>query len=110
MTTIVRRAVPALLMAMAGGAGLWLVAKRLRQVARRGLIAIVPMKPAPLPAELRAAMDSVFVGVRVDAVRELERWLQGRRPGRRLAAERALRKLAQDDCRPVATAASTAIR
>jgi len=99
-----------LLIAIAAGTGLWLVAERLRQVAHRRLIAMVPMKPAQLPADLRAAMDSVFVGVRLDAVRELERWLHGRRPGRRLAAEQALRKLAQDDSRQVATAASTAIR
>ena len=98
-----------LLIAIAAGTGLWLVAERLRRVARRRLIAMAPMKPAQLPADLRAAMDSVFVGVRVDVVRELERRLHGRRPGRRLAAEQALRKLAQDDSRQVATAASTAI-
>src|SRR5215470_3828966 len=109
MTTIVRRMMRALLIAIAAGAGLWLVAERLRQIARRRLIAVVPMKPAQLPAELRAAMDSVLVAVRLDAVRELERWLHGRRLGRRLAAEQALRKLVQDDSRQVATAASTAI-
>ena len=48
------------------------------------------MKAAQLPADLRAAMDSVFVDVRVDAVRELERWLHGRGPGRRLAAEQTM--------------------
>ena len=110
MTTVVRRTVRALLIAIAAAAGLWLVAERLRQVARRRLIAVVPMKPAQLPADLRAALDSVFVGVRVDAVRELERWLHRRHPGRRLAAEQALRKLEQDDILQVATAASSALR
>ena len=76
---------------------------------RRRLIAMVPAKPAQMSADLRAAMDSVFVAVRVDAVRELERWLHSRRPRRGLAAEQALRKLAQDDSRQVATAASTAL-
>src|SRR5262249_20520028 len=109
MTTVVRRTVRALLIAIAASAGLWLVAERLRQVARRRLIAMVPVKPALLPAALRAAMDRVFVDVRVDAVRQLERWLRGRRPGRRLAAEQALRKLAHGDSRQVATAASTAM-
>jgi hypothetical protein len=96
MRTIIRRSVRALLIAIAAGTGLWLVAERLRQVARRRLIAMVPMKPAQLPADLRAAIDSVFVDVRVDAVRELQRWLHSRRPGGRLADEQALRKLAQD--------------
>lgn len=109
MRTISRRTVRTLLIAIAAGGGLWLVAERLRRVARRRLTAMVPMKPAQLPADLRAAMDSVFVGVRVDAVRELERWLHRRRPGRRLAAEQALGKLAQDDSRQVATAASSAL-
>ena len=58
MTTIVRRTVRWLPIAIAAGAGLWLVAERLRQVARRRLIAMIPMKPAQLPADLRAAMDS----------------------------------------------------
>lgn len=44
----------------------------------------------------------------MDAVHEL-RWLQGGHSGRRLAAEQALRKLAQDDSRQVASAASTAL-
>ena len=110
MRTTIRRSVRALLIAIAAGTGLWLVAERLRQVARRRLIAMAPMKPAQLPAYLRAAIDSVFVGVRVDAVRELQRWLHSRRPGGRLAAEQALRKLAQDDSRQVAAAASTALR
>lgn len=109
MTSIGWRTVRALLIAIAAAAGLWLVAERLRQVARRRLIAMVPMKPAQLPADLRAAMDAVSVGVRVDAVRELQRWLNSRRPGRRLAAEQALRKLEQDDILQVATAASTAL-
>ena len=58
------------------------------------VIAVAPAKPAQLPAELQAAMNSVFVGARVDAVRELEIWLHGRHSGRMMAAEQALRKLA----------------
>ena len=110
MRIIIRRSVRALLIAIAAGTGLWLVAERLRQVARRRLIAMAPMKPAQLPADLRAAIDSVFADVRVDAVRELQRWLHSRRPDGRLAAEQALRKLAQDDSRQVTAAASTALR
>lgn len=71
MATIIRGTVRTLLIAIAAGAGLWLVAERLRQVARRRLSAMAPLKPAQLPADLRAAIERVFVGIRVDAVREL---------------------------------------
>jgi hypothetical protein len=74
------------------------------------VIAMAPTKPAHLPAELQAAMNSVFVGARVDAVRELDVWLHSGHSGRKMAAEQALRKLAQDDSRQVATAASVALR
>lgn len=73
------------------------------------VIAKAPAKPAQLPADLQAAINSVFVGARVDAVHELDRWLHGGHSGRRLAAEQALQKLAQDDSRQVAAAASTAL-
>jgi hypothetical protein len=76
----------------------------------RLVIAIAPAKPVRLPPELQAAITSVFAGARLDAVSELDRWLHSGHVGRRLAAEQALRKLAQDDSRQVATAASTALR
>jgi len=60
-----------LLIAIAAGTGLWLVAERLTRVARRRLIAVVPMKPAQLPAGVRAAIDSVFADVRVAAYRRM---------------------------------------
>src|SRR5262249_49144130 len=70
---------------------------------------MAPAKPVELPPDLRAAMTSIFAGARLDAVSELGRWLQSEHAGRRMAAENALRKLAQDDSRQVATAASTAL-
>ena len=71
MRTISPRAVLKLLIAIAAGTGLWLVAERLTRVARRRLIAVVPMKPAQLPADVRAAIDSVFADVRVAAYRRM---------------------------------------
>src|SRR5215467_4858149 len=71
MRTTSLRTVAKLLIAIAAGTGLWLVAERLTQVARRRLIAVVPMKPAQLPAGVRAAIDSVFADVRVAAYRRM---------------------------------------
>src|SRR5215472_6754822 len=73
------------------------------------VIAMAPARPVELPPDLRAAMTSMFAGARLDAVSELGGWLQSEHAGRRMAAENALRKLAQDDSRQVATAASTAL-
>jgi hypothetical protein len=74
------------------------------------VIARAAPKPVELPAELAAAIDSSFVGARVDAVRDLDAWLHGSHPGRRLAAQAALGKLARDDSRRVAAAAQAALQ
>src|SRR5215470_14547653 len=71
MRTISGRTVRMLLIAIAAGTGLWLVAERLTRVARRRLIAVVPMKPGQLPADVRAAIDSVFADVRVAAYKRM---------------------------------------
>jgi hypothetical protein len=62
-----------------------------------------------LPAELHEALDNPLVGVRIGAIHELRRLLRGRHGGLALAAERALRHLADDDSRAVAAAATAAL-
>jgi hypothetical protein len=63
-------------------------------------------QPAPLPAELQEALDHPLVGIRVGAVRELERVLHSRHAGRSLAARQALERMAEDDSRAVSAAAT----
>lgn len=71
------------------------IARRCRPVTR----------PAPLPAELQEALDHPLVGIRVGAVRELERVLHSRHAGQSLAARQALERMAEDDSRSVSAAA-----
>ncbi|MEV0288407.1 caspase family protein [Kribbella sp. NPDC050820] len=65
--------------------------------------------PAPLPAELRELIDHPLATVRVGAVQELAGLLQGRNAGLALAARVALERLADDDSRSVAAAATAAL-
>jgi Caspase domain len=65
--------------------------------------------PAPLPPELRLAVDSPLAGVRAGAVQELARVLRGGHAGLALAARLALAGLAQYDSRQVAAAAEAAL-
>ena len=64
--------------------------------------------PAPLPPELRHAIDSPLAGVRAGAVQELARVLRGSHAGMALAARLALEQLTEDDSRAVAAAATAA--
>jgi len=65
--------------------------------------------PAPLPAELQEVIDHPLAAVRVGAVQELARIVQGRHAGLALAARLALDRLANDDSRMVAAAAAAAL-
>ena len=65
--------------------------------------------PAPLPPELRQAIDSPLAGVRAGAVQELAALLRGSHAGRALAARLALEQLTCDDSRAVAAAATAAL-
>jgi len=64
------------------------------------------IRPAELPRELQAALESPFAGVREGAVRELGRLLRGPHKGLALAAHAALTQLKYDDSRLVAAAAA----
>ncbi len=64
------------------------------------------LKPAELPRELREAIESSFASIREGAVRELDRFLNGSNPGLAIAAQEALKRLAEDDSRRVATLAT----
>ena len=66
--------------------------------------------PAPLPPELRLAVDSPLAGVRAGAVQELARVLRGGHAGLALGARLALEDLTRDDSRQVAAAAEAALR
>jgi hypothetical protein len=66
--------------------------------------------PAPLPPELRVAIDSPLAGVRGGAVEELARVLRTGHAGLVLAARMALEGLAADDSRHVSAAASAVLR
>jgi hypothetical protein len=66
--------------------------------------------PAPLPPELRMAIDSPLAGVRGGAVEELARVLRTGHAGLVLAARMALEGLAEDDSRHVSAAAAAALR
>ncbi|GGN03038.1 hypothetical protein GCM10011609_47470 [Lentzea pudingi] len=65
--------------------------------------------PSALPPELQEAIDHSLPGVRAGAVPELRRMLSVAHEGRALAARLALRRLAEDDSRMVATAAREAL-
>ncbi len=68
------------------------------------------VKRATLPADLQQATESPFAGVREGAIRELERLLNGSLPGLSQAAREALQRLADDDSRRVAGAASDVLK
>ncbi|MFJ5984737.1 caspase domain-containing protein [Lentzea sp. NPDC092896] len=76
------------------------------RIARRARPVTVP---APLPSELRDAIDHSLPGVRAGAVPELRRMLSVAHEGRALAARLALRGLLEDDSRMVASAAREAL-
>lgn len=65
--------------------------------------------PAPLPPELRQAIESPLAGVRAGAVQELAAVLHGSHAGRALAARLALEQVTTDDSRAVAAAATAAL-
>jgi hypothetical protein len=65
--------------------------------------------PAGLPRELQEAIDSPLAAVRAAAVQELTRLLAGRHAGLALGARLALERLADDDSRTVAAAATAAL-
>ena len=65
--------------------------------------------PAPLPPELRHAIDSPLAGVRAGAVQELAGVLRGSHAGMALAARLALEQLTEDDSRAVAAAAAATL-
>ncbi|GAB2848347.1 caspase family protein [Lentzea nigeriaca] len=65
--------------------------------------------PAPLSSDLQEAIDHSLPGVRAGAIPSLVRMLSVAHEGRVLAARLALRRLAEDDSRMVATAAAKAL-
>jgi uncharacterized caspase-like protein len=67
------------------------------------------LKPAELPSELRQTMDDLRPWVREGAINELARLAGGSQRGLALAAQEALRRMANDDSRRVADAASQAL-
>jgi hypothetical protein len=66
--------------------------------------------PSALPEGLQAAMEQPLAGIRLGAVHELERLLDGRHAGLTLAARLALEHLGEDDSRMVAAAAATVLQ
>jgi hypothetical protein len=66
-------------------------------------------EPAALPPELQQSIDSPLAAVRVGAMDELARLLPSRHQGVALAARQALERLADDDSRSVAAAASAVL-
>lgn len=65
---------------------------------------------AKLPPEIDEAINSKLSSLRLEGVRDLEQLLKGRNVGRRHAALAALKQLAHDDSRMVATAATEALK
>ena len=65
--------------------------------------------PSPLPREVQEAIGSPLATVRVAAVQELARLLQGAHAGMALAARLALEQLTDDDSRAVAATATAAL-
>lgn len=61
--------------------------------------------PAPLPDDLRAALQSPHPAIRIGAVSTVGEWLQAAEPERSLAARIALEEIAENDVTAVATAA-----
>jgi hypothetical protein len=70
---------------------------------------IAPVEPEQLPLELRTAIESPLAGVREAAVAELLRLASGSDAGSAVTARAALRALAADDSRRVASAAARAL-
>jgi hypothetical protein len=66
-------------------------------------------EPAPLPVELRAAMESPFANVRAGAAEELAGLLAGTDVGLAAAARIALEELVDDDSKRVSEAAAQAL-
>jgi Caspase domain len=66
-------------------------------------------KPVALPEGLQQALDQPLVGIRLGAVHELERLLQGRHAALAVAARQTLKRLRNDDSRAVAAAAAAAL-
>jgi Tfp pilus assembly protein PilF len=67
------------------------------------------VRPAELPLELRALLESPFPRLRAEAVPELASLLQSRHPGLALAARMALERLRTDDSRKVSAAAEAVL-
>jgi hypothetical protein len=63
------------------------------------------VKPAELPGDLREALDSRFIRMRLAAIQELGDWLAGEDPSRVLAARAALESVAARDNPQVAESA-----
>jgi Caspase domain len=66
-------------------------------------------QPSPLPAELLEAIEHPLASVRLGVVQELALLLRGGHAGLALGARLALERLADDDSRRVAAAASAAL-
>ena len=67
------------------------------------------VKPAELPPDLQQTLDDSRPWVREGAVRELDRLMHGSHPGLALAAKEALKRLAEDDSRRVASIAAESL-
>jgi uncharacterized caspase-like protein len=67
------------------------------------------VKPVELPADLLQSIDDPRTWVREGAVQELDRILQGSNPGLSLSAYEALKHMADDDSRRVATMAKESL-
>jgi hypothetical protein len=66
--------------------------------------------PSTLPTGLQEAIEQPLAGIRLGAVHELERLLEGRHAGVALAARLALEHLREDDSRMVAAAAAMVLQ
>jgi hypothetical protein len=66
--------------------------------------------PSTLPTGLQEAIEQPLAGIRLGAVQELERLLEGRHAGVALAARLALERLQGDDSRMVAAAAAMVLQ
>ena len=67
------------------------------------------VKPAELPADLRTAIESPLANVRIGAVRELDRLLNGSNASLALAAFDSIKHLVEDDSRSVSSVASSVL-
>ncbi|MFF5232697.1 ATP-binding protein [Dactylosporangium sp. NPDC000521] len=81
----------------------WIFGGEGKIVLARSLAGAV-IKPVPLPASLRTALDSQHPEVRLGAVTTLGQWLGGS-PGRAVTARRVLEELAGQEIPPVVAAA-----